>query len=54
MDVLFETYLDVIKSERYVIISDNLTTEFCDYANDKGVVVMGGAILPNNKRVLYI
>lgn len=54
MDVLFETYLDVIKSEKYVVVSCNLVTEFCDYANDKGVIVMGGAILPNNKQVLYI
>ena len=47
-------YFDTLCAEKSVIIPDASVDSFCKYANSKGIYPMGGAILENGMRVLYL
>lgn len=47
-------YFNTLCIEKSVIIPEASVNSFCKYANSFGVYPMGGAILENDMRVLYL
>jgi hypothetical protein len=52
--MFFVFYFNVLTSKKSVIIPDSEVESFCRFANVRGVHPMGGAILNDGWRVLYL
>lgn len=52
--MLLFSYFNRLVARRSIIIPDTKVEAFCEYANRKGIYPMGGAILENDMRVLYL